>query len=177
MSNNNKIYKEVNCDTFIVPNNASKISGYMWGQENLTKRTNEIYNLNGIEFNPAEDHMLQLWMTNDQCENLNDHTFYIFDDVYHYTFRLDSTLPAILFKDKKEGDVVDVVVTLKPISRIKVIGTDNISRKDSERIWYDDKNSPEAPVFEITFNLKLNQSNYRYRRFGKFEDVYNMVCR
>ena len=73
------------------------------------------------------------------------------------------------FKNHKEGEVVPITIRLKPVAKVNK----DIGRRESYTTFED---TNPAPEFHITFNLKLDQLDYRYRRFGRFEDVLKYVA-
>lgn len=164
---NNLINATINCDCFIVPNAATRADQrYSMGIQ-LAKKAAEIAANNGFEYNEATDKFVQMWWTNsDISDNFQDHGFNVHHEGKIYRFGHDIILdyiPETFFRDHKEGDILPITIRLKP----NWYTTEN----DKRNIQEDD-----LPEFNVTFNLKLNQLDYRYRRFGTFEEVLKAVC-
>ena len=160
------VLRNINCDIFVIPNKGSVCKNYFLS-DSLEKRMKEICEMNEITFDPETDKLFQFWATNDQFENMNDHGFRIDYNGWTYSFLLDSNLPAKLFEGKSEKDIVTVTIPMKPRLRYN---DDKTMCED-----FEDDEGPKAPVFWIDFNFELNQESYRYRNFGKFEDVLKQV--
>lgn len=150
---NNKI--EANVDLFIIPNSPSKfLEGFQYenaapGYMNLRDdNIDRIAKLNGVEICKGE-RLIQVWLTSKEelgSDNLNDHGFEATTEngeKVRLHFRCHS-IPATMLLGKSEGEVFDM--------KIKC---------------YDmDKNE-----YELLMHVKCSQSEYRYRRFGNFENV------
>ena len=104
----------------------------------------DLCELNGVD--PTGEQFVQVWICSDELntENMSCHGFRV-NGNYMNAFCGD--LPVSLVKDLREGDTVTVNFRAYP----------DINMGSSDEI--------------ITMNLKLNQSDYRYRRFGNFEEV------
>ena len=174
-------------DAFVIPNSASKINlDYSFGTR-AAERIERIAEINGFEFDRENDKLVQLWFVGkESCgsENLQDHGFHVGIDGYNYYFGagiVPSFLPPVIFDGKKEGDVISVTIPLKPNRTydLPIEEMLDMDRKEmrSHVVFFDEEgeggNGPE--VF-ITFNIRLNQRDYRYRSFGDFEDVVARVC-
>ncbi len=191
---NKVIEVTVDIDAFVVPNRASKIDPstleYSFGQ-NLLNYMKEISDLNNVDFNYEEDKLLQLWFVGTDTvdsDNLQDHGFSINYDGREYNFRagaIKDYLPAKMFRECKEGDVISVTYHIKPsysydlpMDEIYMIKSreERLQHMIGYEKGYKDSNPELAPDFLITFNIKLNQQSYRYARFGNFEDAYLYAC-
>ncbi|MCM1215430.1 MAG: hypothetical protein NC548_13035 [Lachnospiraceae bacterium] len=143
---------EIVGDVFIIPNSLSSVKEfkkYDFQRHTLEKMQIAAAHA-GISLED-DDKVVQLWMTCPECDNLLRHTIYVDHDGSTESINVHAFehLPCKLFKGKKEGDVVDFFYSHKGF-------------------WRQDK--PEEDI-EITFHLKLNQSDYRYRSMGKFHEV------
>ncbi len=150
---NNKI--EATVDMFIVPNCPARfLEGFSYenpapGYMNLRDDTiDRIAKLNGVEIHKGEK-LIQVWLTSKlelRSENLNDHGFRALSESgeeVHLHFNCHS-IPATMLNGKTEGEVFDM--------KIKC---------------YD----KEKNEYELLMHIRCNQSEYRYRRFGNFENV------
>ena len=172
-TNNNMINVTVNCDAFIVPNRAAKADlDYTMGQ-NLATKAAEIAAENGFSYDESVDKFVQMWWTDGKSDNMQDHGFSIEIGNEEYLFGYErgiSYVPINFFKDHKEGEILPLTISLKPVAKVNK----DIGRREGYTSFEEDTNP--APTFQITFNLKLNQLDYRYRRFGRFEDVLKYVA-
>ena len=176
-TNNNLINATINCDCFIVPNKAVKAnSGWddrpisSWGRK-LADKAAEIAAENGFSYNESIDKFVQMWWVGADSDNMQDHGFCIEIGNNKYFFgyqRSISQVPMKFFEGHKEGEILPLVMTLKPMSVMNI----ELGRKSLQHY----EETDEVPEFKITFNLKLNQLDYRYRRFGTFEEVLKYVA-
>ena len=90
------IPNEFNVDVFIIPNSACSVE---------EAKSNYPSELQSELFISDDERMVQMWVTNDECENWDCHK----NPFCHYG-AFPSRFPASLFKGKKEGDVVDIVI-------------------------------------------------------------------
>jgi hypothetical protein len=149
--------KEINLNvtSFVIPNTASKMTEFH-GKELYFKN---IHELNNIEYN-ENNKIVQLWSYNHEelkCDNIGNHKFKLeIDGITETMFMVDLTwIPYELIKDCKEGDVV----TFKfPYMTHDIHDVTSINM-----------------IFNI--NMKCQQAESRYRRFGNFEDVVKSVMR
>jgi hypothetical protein len=135
----------LNADMFIIPNSVSTIDDYLL--PSFQKRMVDLCKINELVENPKEK-IVQIWLTNDNSDNINDHGIKIDGKQYYVTC---GNIPYTLIKNVKEGETVAV----------KFFGYDNSEEK------------PAKVVFEIQLTAK--QLDYRYRRFGSFEETLNML--
>ncbi len=178
---NNIIEATMNVDIFIVPNSPSKADTSWSMDQRLAEEMQEIADDNGYDYDVNIDKLVQLWWTNDEFDNLNDHGFQIKHDGYEYHFgagTLTSYLPETILRDKVEGESFELKMHLSPDLRYDA--NENVDRwerrKNAEDYENEDGTYKESrPVFEITFVITPNQSDYRYRRFGTFEEVFNRL--
>ena len=175
MTDNNIINATINCDCFIVPNAAVK-ADFGWGEissygRKLADKAAEIAANNGFEYNEETDKFVQMWWVGAGSDNMQDHGFCIDIGNEKYFFgyqRSIELVPVNFFRGHKEGEVLPLTIALRPVAKMDI----NIGRES--RISFDEENP--APTFQITFNIKLNQLDYRYRRFGTFEEVLDLVA-
>lgn len=146
---------------FIIPNRASKPSGYIFGGEELIS----IGKINGVA-NPEDSKFVQIWIVSEDLHsnNIGDHGCKFEEDGKLYmTHYIDTRLPEDLFHNHKEGDIVKVVL----------LGTcDFAYNKDNRKEYF------EVDPFEVEIHLdmELCQNEFRYRSFGTFEQVLERVC-
>jgi hypothetical protein len=113
---------------------------------------------NGIDTDDTSANV-QVWITNSENDNMVDDPFRVTTkngDIY--VGHLYGYLPVEIFDNKVEGDTVDVILLG---SFAKKIG----SHLDADGSKY----------FYVTGKLKLNQLGYRYRQFGRFEEVLSKL--
>ena len=143
----------IECDMFIVPNSFNRANSFVCNADRYKESANVILVANGLA-EEADPLLMQVWMSAEDtmgCENLNCHYGKYIDengDVKPYG-QLWSCLPASLFKDAKEGDTVEV-------------------RVPAGVYHYSDK-------FDTMLKITLAQTKYRYRSFGNFENVYEVL--
>lgn len=157
----NKIIDNVlegNLEVFIIPNKGGLVTNWLSEstQKRMIKDITEIAELNGKEFDPDKDPLVQLWFTGMGCDNLVDHYLHAeTEDSKRIYMRASNLghLPASFFEGKKEGDEIDLVFP----------ATCEVADTDDE--------------IDITVKAKvtLAQTKYRYRNFGNFEDVLRQV--
>lgn len=134
-------------DVFIIPNSASKVSGYAYSE--TRDRLKDVAVRNGLDAN--EDFKAsEIWIvgTGDlDTENFVDHGAVIGDEWVRVKSGL---IPCSLIRDVKEGESFTVRL---PAYAAKRKGT------------LDDR---EEVIVEMT--LTARQKAYRYRNFGTFEE-------
>ena len=161
---------EGSADMFIVPNgtctfrslkeNAEKDDFYM----RHFNKYKEISELNNSELD-LSDKPIQLWFVGEddfRCENMQDHTSHITaEDGTKYTFRVTyGALPSKMI-NIKEGETVDVKF---PITLTKGYNRNEPIPEEDETV-----------NATLLLHLTANQLEYRYRRFGKFEETIDYV--
>lgn len=160
---NDVIEAKVEC--FIIPNRIGKISDLSFTaiRNEYKEKMIMISDLNGIEFDPENDTMMELWFTSDDLgsENLVDHgfNFELPDGTVIRGCRINSSLlPTKLFEGKQEGDTVT----------LNLIGTYMDYRDDiNMRLIFKD--------VMLKCEVRLNQTEYRYRNHGRFEEVMQKI--
>lgn len=142
-------------EAFIIPNSANLVTDWMIPsqQERMAEKAKKISAVAGCGFDATSDKLVQLWFVGMGSENLVDHATMAEDENGNeYVLCADiERLPEAVFRGHKEGDVIEVPLpaTCKGKSgNIEVV---------------------------INAKIKLNQRDYRYRRFGNFEEVLAQV--
>lgn len=142
---------EANGDMFIIPNSFIRLSEED-KESRLSVQVRDIFS--HYNMTPEDDELMtQVWIVAKDdlgTENLTDHGCHFMDeDERKYASPHISIIPTRIFEDKKEGDIVDVQF----------------------------KHHQSDPEFECEFilHLRLAQSEYRYRRFGQFEEVFEKL--
>jgi hypothetical protein len=136
-------------DTFIIPNSAAKLNEF-WGSDVRASIVNLAVD-NDVDFSTKRSKAVEVWHVANTSDNVCSHGVAVKDEASGQVARLHlpiQYIPADLFKGKKEGDVVTI--------NVKCIEGDY--------------------SIDITLSMSLNQENYRYARFGKFQDVLKKVC-
>jgi hypothetical protein len=163
MENSNKFptldCEPIEADVFIIPNSLavmgrdSKYWSFLDTDLFYSSRK-----ANGIDTDDTSANV-QVWITNSDYDNMVDHTFRVTTkngDIY--IGHLYGYLPIEIFDNKVEGDTIEVNL-LGSFS--KKIG----SHADADGSKY----------FYVPGKLKLNQLSYRYRQFGRFEEILNKL--
>ena len=148
----------INCKGFIIPNPTYKANNYAISY--VRDEAIKACELNGIDH--ENEQMLQLWMTNDQCDNISDHTFKFATDEPNQEVRhcfpgeIPNLVPSSLFKGKDDGDVV----TYKWQCHCNDM---DVKKRDWDNM---------GDEIEFTFNITLAQKEFRYRSksFKEFFD-------
>lgn len=154
-TNIRKIQFEESFDGFIIPNTASHLSTYCVGRKELM----ELMVLNKIVGDPV---MIQTWLATPLNDNVVDHlTTITLDGLVIVGRIMCGNIPHELLKDKREGDIVDVIFPFSINS-----------------ITDEGGNSLPCETFDITVlgHVTLAQKKYRYKTFGTFEQVLERVC-
>jgi len=160
-----KITGKASC--FIIPNGAGYCREFLGDKlrQRYTEELTKYCELNDIEFNPEEDQLIQVWWHSDEyfdTDNMYRHGCSVADsDGNIYSFHIDTPeyMPYPLIKDVTEG------------SRKIIYVPCTIFSKEENRMGRD---GHEA-VLEV--DMEFDQLNYRYCRFGNFEDVVKQVLR
>lgn len=132
---------ELEADMFIIPNSISTIDNER--MLSFKKKMRELCKLNGLN-NNDEEMLVQVWITNDKSDNIDDHGIIINGKQYYV---ICSNIPYTLIKNVKEGENITV----------KFFGYDH-SGEEAVKV-----------VFEMQLTAK--QLDYRYKRFGSFEET------
>lgn len=156
MKLNLEVDGEVNADLFIIPNEISRIGSFFKSyQVRYAKLCQDLFELNGVEYDLDDfdsEKLVEIWAVSREdlgSDNLGSHGFTMTIDGQEYYCRFPSYLPVRLFSGKKEGEIISLII---PIEGQGDENDDHVSLK-------------------MRFNLRLAQTEYRYRGFGKFEDL------
>lgn len=159
----NKVVVDGSFEIFVVPNKAMKVEDFFFEEqrERTIREMTEIAEMNGKMFDPQDDKLVQLWWVGMGSENLCDHGAHCEVDGFEYRFRPDNIqrLPKSFFMGLAEGDTFELKIPARFVGY----------RKDA--------NGTETRGTNAIINatVKLNQGDYRYRRFGSFEEVVESV--
>lgn len=141
---------EFNAEAFIIPNHSGKITDF-W-VDYVAQRVKEVAtSVLGKE--PDKDELyVQMWYVADDlnCDNVDcGYPWVEIDGEEHRICIGTAYLPYTVLKGKDDGDTIDVTFN----------NADNWRDKD--------------PIkdLKVTMHVTLNQKDYRYRRFGSFQDV------
>ena len=150
---------------FVIPNPSFNLSGNDFVLASTRCSLESIYyqnsEMNSDKISLENTRWIQCWFCNPRCSDSNwqDHGVESMNkslskkDKALYPWRLESGyVPDWIFSGKKEGDVVTFKM---PIHRLT---EDGISMSSM-----------------IKISVKLDQSSYRYRNFGTFEEVLKKV--
>jgi len=148
-----------NLEAFIIPNSVNLFKDF-YSKERREDKYKKLLELSGATCDLDEQYMVQMWYVGEELnsDNLVDHGFRIIENGTRYSFTMNGFdyLPYYFLKDKKEGDIIKVTFPIK---------------------LYTDDESENAANWTLEATIKLNQTDYRYRRFGKFEDVLAALIR
>lgn len=152
----------IKVDAFIVPVSLESIHDLNSDCQNQEiERRIQFNKDNGTDFNVLSSKFVYLWYTGeDTCEseNLGDHGFLVEDlNGTPRASRLTSHaehVPAELFKDKVEGDTVEIVLPARLLN----------------------PEPGEEKNFKVRLICRLAQKEYRYRRHGTFHDVLSRLA-
>jgi hypothetical protein len=150
-------------DSFIVPNSATYLSDHRLGG---LKDITETIMTNDIDFNIRTDKLIELWHVTAYDDDVTSHQLTIDagNGSYILLNRADfiHNLPSKMFVGKNEGETVDVRVE-GYYDGLHISGEDGVK---PEKIHIS---------MDVVFSMCLAQQKYRYRRYGKFEDVFNRL--
>ena len=152
-----------NVEVFVIPNKARLAVDYI-NPEKPIENFRKLAELNHTDYDPEKDKLVQCWYVSKDdlnTENLGDHGAIVEDEngvqyIIHLKFTMYESLPETFFKGKSEGDIAYVKIPAFAINR---------------------NNRDEKAEIILDMCMKLNQTSYRYRRFGRFEEVLKKVCR
>lgn len=164
MENNNEFptldCESIEADVFIIPNSLA-----VMGRDNKYWNfvdTDLFYSsrkANGIDTDDTSANV-QVWITNTEHDNMVDHVFGVTTkNGDKYVGRLYGYLPVEIFDGKVEGDTIEV----------------NLLGNFAKKIGSSYIDIDISKYFYVAGKLKLNQLSYRYRRFGRFEEVLSKL--
>ena len=142
-------------NVFVIPNRVSSIDKELFMDFQKLAHVDQMCAMNGTSLNKT-DHLVQIWWTSQDCDNWEDHHPRIKFDGSDWEFRMATyDLPYEVVHDWKEGEAVSLKMP------VKLYSIDN-----------------PAITREITADLEIIpvQLEYRYKRFGKFEQAADAVC-
>lgn len=148
---------DLRADVFIIPNSAPRMSEILeFAQAEMREFAERFNSCNGKTFNEKYDNFVECWITSG-CNGWGDdfNSAYTFSDGEHI-YRFGGIRRYIMSNyliDYKEGET-----TIFDIEHF---------------IMVDDK----KVECKVHMHLTLNQLDYRYRRFGNFQEVLSLVCR
>lgn len=152
----NVVVIEGSVDVFIVPNHATTYSKKVEYAPHSAERLIEVFG----ELDP-NDQLVQVWMVGKNdfvCDNMQDHCPHIQLDGEDWMLsNLPSYIPEKVLRGKTEGE--RIAVTYPAV-----------------KLWRNNAEVREEKKAILTLDCSLNQKDYRYRRFGNFEDVLESVC-
>lgn len=160
-SNVANIEFDVKWDLFIIPNRYSPISSQ---SSNSAKRIingfMKLAELNNEEYNP-DARIIQVWYTNEDCENGVCHHPYVEDENgqrYYISFLTSEYLPSTVICGMKENEPVQMKIPVR---------------------LYQDRLDKNKGSFDAIMNCTLTpaQLKYRYGDCGKFEDVAKALAK
>jgi hypothetical protein len=148
-------------EAFIIPNNAIELGKNKINKESLVS-LKKMIEFNNIDFDPNTDKLIYLQYLSDKAIS-NDFAELGFRYKGKWYEAYMTLVPAKIFEEKVEGDEM----TLYFPCRLR-----------SDQITYiidPTKVDLEENIIEFTF--KLNQLNYGYRSYGRFEECFKYVTK
>ena len=191
----NKISATINVDAFVIPNRHGKLNLDLSYGRRYAEMFERISKINHFPFDKEKDQLVELWFVGKNdfeasedgtwlSNNLQAHGFTLqCDNGYRYHFssgKVLGFLPNTALINCKEGDTISLVYPIKPSMGcdIPVKDLENIPKDewDNHLVRFDNIDGTDtSPEIMITMNITFNQRDYRYRSFGNFEDVVEMV--
>lgn len=160
---------KINASVFIIPNSAARIKDlFEFDQEEKLHQMEEICKVNGLTFDPEKDYLIECWYHSKEynCDNMPDHNIHCIGEDgcrNRISFPYRRYLPSNIFENHKEGDVINIKLPA-------------ILEKFTHYEDNDPEDLQEEEIDIITdIKLELNQLDYRYGRFGPFENVLEKV--
>lgn len=148
-------------DTFIVPNSPVRISDF-FSDSDRAKIVNVVIN-NNVDYNVLTDKVIEFWHVSEHDDDVTSHNLtFITDDGRKVVMEHPGikNLPAKLFVGKHEGENVDLHV--KGYYHALITDTEGKHQKVTLKM-------------NVIFSMFLDQYDYRYRRFGTFEQCFNKL--
>lgn len=153
-------------DVFVIPNDLCTAKD-MWDEE--VRHGMYVSAIeNHIHFDAEKTKFIELWFCTPDSStgdsNWRDHCIDGYGELVNWR-PITSRLPVEIFKGKKEGDIVTVELPITGWTALNpVIGIDYppAGCKMPNGV---------TVTTHVTVSLRLSQLKYRYRRFGKFEEV------
>ena len=164
----------MDADMFIVPNRAGQVRPDCF-DDYFVKKALSVIEANNYEFDITKDKLVQVWLVSkdeeSKCDNLNDHSVkFGYDNKLIFVSHLCDELPLNVLKKLKEGDTIDITYPVRGTHDISVKDISHASVEKNYRDWEDVTEDLNINV-NLHLHVTCNQEAYRYRRFGKFEDV------
>jgi len=149
-------------NVFVIPNEAVKAADCFYPDE-MESYGSTICAMNDIDYDANEDKFLMIWFASEDSDNMSDHGFLAVDDltgeeIYVPAGGLQCYVPAKLL-NIKEGE--STIVTFPVFGCGK---NASASERRSCRNRY-----------VVTMELTAAQLQYRYSRFGTFENVAEVL--
>lgn len=197
LKNNMKTSEIIRGDIFIIPNPVDKFDPEWVNGGNLKFWSEVADQFHAIKYDPAykdqfkdirfdDEKYVQVWFLTrgHSHSSWRDHGIDGYNELKG-AYPVVSWLPATLFSNKKEGDTVtfDLVIEKNPrwsnpkwvIVEDKYLNNEISESEYKAQIAELKKSKEYDPSLEIKTRVKvsltLNQKDYRYSSFGKFEEV------
>ena len=164
--NGNPLVHHARAQVFVIPNHAGKVKNFLIHPEKEQEKMEELCEMNEETFDPENDWLIECWLHSSDdlsSDNLSDHGFSFTADGKRYRAGLNIRryIPAKLLP-KKEGETVILNIPCW--------------YRDEENRSYEHYCKDDDGKFTLELELTANQLDYRYRRFGAFEEVVKQVC-
>ena len=163
---------DATAEFFIIPNRACKLDDKTESGNARICRVNEFLDMNSFDrYDPTNDKVIQIWIVSEDdldSNNIGDHGFYV-------------TVPGIGIRFDKVG-VSNTHFITKYIPEKCIRGMTEGESKIFKYRFKEDRVNTEGGsevcvIVNLTLTLTANQQGYRYKSFGKFEDVlYHVSC-
>ena len=161
-----KIVIEASAEVFIVPNHSCKLNPEYMTELNRIVNIQKIMRANNLMYDYKADDVVQLWFTSKDdlgSENLGDHGFKFYTEDNKYSVYASESsvlnhLPKKMFEGLNEGETRTIFIPM------------NDAEVYNHNIGYEDK----ADI-ELRLTVTAAQTKYRYKNYGNFEEVFQIV--
>lgn len=143
--------KVIRGDVFIIPNVCDQFMCFSPDSQEWIKEKHS--RLTGIE-PKDEDKMLQVWITSKQCGNWNDYL-----GGFQEILGIEITRE---WEKSREGRLLGYFPGYYPASIFA-------GKKEGDEVVLN------CPEYDVQIVLTCRQKNYRYSKFGNFEEVFEKV--
>ena len=140
-------FPNIDSEMFVIPNKLGTVESMCRHNSYMQDRLSAIAHVNKLQLSD-DDQLVDLWIVIPGItDNLADHGFDT--DKGHYCCG-STVVPQRLIDGIREGDSINLSFPV---------------RRYNETMWS-----------TLTLNVRAMQNEYRYRGFGRFEDVVAQVC-
>lgn len=158
---------EANVDTFIVPNMPRKFKDICTSNKTRELQYRKMLELSNIQCDIINQLMFEMWFVGEEdleSDNLVDHGFKIIKDNMMYKFKMFgfSYLPYQVLEGKKEEDIINITFPIK-------CDVYDLNKKGQEDYFKENQD------WSFSAKITLKRKKYRYKRYGTFEKVLELL--